>query len=245
MKFFDFDKELMKFYFGIWNYRLLKERIEVKIVLDNIKPGDVVVDIGAYKGTYAYWMSQAVGKAGKVYAFEPQKYAEDHLRRIIDKMEIKNIVLESMGISSEQGEMSLALPEGREYSALATFETKSDKAYKTYTVPVETLDNYFQKLNISKISFIKCDVEGHELEVFRGGIETLKKHKPVLFFECEQRYLRNNKMNDVFDFLQQIGYKGQFINDDGLHPLAEFQIERHQVENKKPYVNNFLFSVTT
>jgi FkbM family methyltransferase len=212
-------------------------------LLQCIKPGDTVIDIGAYKGAYTYWMSKAVGKLGRVYAFEPQKSAYDSLYRIINSKKIKNIVLEQTALSSKNGEMCLAIPGTKEeYSPGATLEVKDNENYKAmYNVRVKTLDSYFQELNVNRLSFIKCDAEGHELEIFRGGTGILKEYKPTLLLECEKRHLNRNTVHDVFAFLEQQGYKGSFCYKNKLCPLTEFQIERHQSGDKELYVNNFLF----
>jgi hypothetical protein len=92
------------------------------------------------------------------------------------------------------------------------------------------------------------DVEGHELNVFRGAKEILTRHAPVLVFECEARHLRQHTMADVFDFLQNFGYAGHFFAPDGLRPLREFDSARHQRQDSPRfwdapgYCNNFLFS---
>ncbi len=235
--------EVMKFYWRIWNYRLFKERAEIASLLKFVKVGETAIDIGAYKGAYTYWMSKAVGVTGRVYAFEPQKHAYNRLLGILNDINITNVILEPKGLSSKTGEMRLNIPnQNKGGSPGATFEVKSNEEYQVkYSVQVESLDSYFEKLNIDKISFIKCDAEGHELEIFRGGVNILKKYKPILLFECENRHLQEHKIEDVFVFLRQFGYEGQFICRNQLLPMSDFQIDKHQIINQEPYVNNFLF----
>lgn len=49
-------------------------------------------------------------------------------------------------------------------------------------VQVETLDRVVDPAD--RLAFIKIDVEGGELDVFRGGIETLRRSRPIIVFEC-------------------------------------------------------------
>ena len=111
---------------------------------------------------------------------------------------------------------------------------------------VDTLDQQLKEAG--RVTLLKMDVEGHELNVFRGAKETLKRHAPVLLFECEARHLRQHTMADVFAFLQGFGYTGEFFSPDGLRLLSEFDPARHQNRegdrfwDAPGYCNNFLFT---
>ena len=100
----------------------------------------------------------------------------------------------------------------------------------------------------ARVAAIKCDVEGHELEVFRGAERLLRESRPVLLFECEARHMTGGRTpNDVFDYLQARGYRGQFFSPRGLRPIEEFRLDLHQRPGAgrfwraKDYCNNFLF----
>jgi len=112
--------------------------------------------------------------------------------------------------------------------------------FKTEEVQTETLDSYCKKHNI-KPDFLKIDVEGNELNVFIGGIETLKKYRPKILFECEERHVGKEKVLKTFSFLEKMGYKGQFIAGDKILPLSIFDFAIHQNREIKPYCNNFIF----
>ena len=58
------------------------------------------------------------------------------------------------------------------------------------------------------MSFIKCDVEGHELEVFRGAEALLARDKPTLLFECHDD---EADRGDLFEYLIGLGYDGYFF----------------------------------
>ena len=110
-----------------------------------------------------------------------------------------------------------------------------------------TLDEYFLKERNLKPHFLKIDVEGHELEVFKGATQLLKEAKPRILVECEQRHLQNINIEEVFQYLLDLGYKGYFISENELKPLVHFSVGKHQkiVEGRywmsKDYCNNFIF----
>jgi len=109
-------------------------------------------------------------------------------------------------------------------------------------VDVRTLDEY----DLRNVCFIKIDVEGHELEVLKGGVRTIDRERPTLLVEIEQRHLAC-PMQVVFDYLGEFGYRGFFFHDGGLRALSEFSADLHQrlpfLPNglARDYVNNFVF----
>lgn len=201
------------------------------------------MDIGAHKGAYTYWMQKAVGSGGLVYSFEPQNELADYLKTMVSRLDMKNVTVEQFALSSKEGRSILHLP-GEGVSPSATLESNIlENSSKTYEVPMNTLDNYFGDKPEIKISLIKCDVEGHEFDVFKGGEELLKKQKPTLIFECEQRHHKNDSIFDVFNWLYELNYSGYFFLNGAIHEIEKFNADVHQQHGTKEYMNNFLFSV--
>jgi hypothetical protein len=99
-----------------------------------------------------------------------------------------------------------------------------------------------------RVAFLKVDVEGHELQVFRGAARVLSRDAPVLLFECETRHLAGGSLEEVFGHLHGLGYTGSFFKARGLAPVSEFDPAVHQ--RRAPgrfweapgYCNNFLFT---
>ena len=97
-----------------------------------------------------------------------------------------------------------------------------------------------------RVSFIKCDVEGHELEVLKGAIDILKTDRPNLLVEIEQRHLFE-PIDTVFRFFESQSYKGYFLDKNGnLNDLKSFNVNIHQqypppeaLEHQ--YIYNFIF----
>lgn len=225
-----------------WRYRLKVEREEIGFVLRHLRPGDTAVDIGAHKGAFTYWMRRKVGSQGSVLAFEPQPVLAARLRSLTRSW--PNVVVENMGLSSRSGTLSLRMPAGGP-SPVATLEPRRMTAgMLEIPVPVTTLDDYLAGTTKPwrRINLIKCDVEGHELEVFRGAERTLRKHRPILLFERETRHCGGQPIALAFDYLTELGYRGYFPVGSNLHDIAEFDPARHQKEALSgAYVNNFIF----
>jgi FkbM family methyltransferase len=236
--------EKLRWIYRAWRYRLKLEKQEITTLLSLLGPGDIAVDIGAHKGAYTYWMLKQVGEAGKIFAFEPQPQLHQALTRLIPQTKHKNVRIENMGLSSSSGVLNLNLPSAKP-SPSASFEQNPEgqSPLQSYPVDVSTLDEYFQRQHGGRINLIKCDAEGHELEVFRGGENLLRQQRPYLLFECEARHRREGDVQEVFAWLEELGYHGQFIAEDGLHDIADFDASIHQASaSDSGYVNNFLFS---
>lgn len=233
--------EKIRFLWRAVRYRFILDPGEINAIITRIRPGDLVVDIGAHKGAYAYWMQKEVSPTGQLVCFEPQPILSNYLNAAISGFAWNHIEVISGGLSSEPGELSLYIPAGKKTSPGASLEKSKELHNATEVkVAITTLDQHFGTDREKAIKLIKCDVEGHELEVFKGARSILEQDKPALLFECEDRH-RPGGMQEVFDFLTGLGYEGFFIDGSIERPLSEFIKEQHQVLGCKPYLNNFLF----
>ncbi len=156
------NKEYMRWVVRAWRYRLRTEKQEIYFLLNHLKPGQTVLDIGAHKGAYTYWMSNRVGELGRVIAFEPQPNLNTYLSKIARYAPSKNIHVESVALSSKDGNAVMNVP-GDKPSPSASLNQINGETALGITVKTTTLDDYVQNHDLSSIDLIKCDVEGHEL----------------------------------------------------------------------------------
>jgi len=224
--------------------RYRDQRTELRAILRTLAPGDTAVDVGANKGSYTYWMSRAVGP-GRVVAFEPQEVLASYLRMAAAVLTLRNVTVEAKGVSGRTGRLALHIP-GSVSSPGASFEraVAERETGRSVAVAVVALDDYFPVEE--RIRVMKVDVEGHELEVFRGADRILRRHAPLLVFECEQRHLSTGSVREVLDHLRALGYDGHFVQRGRLVPVGEFRPDLHQrlepgpFQRTRDYSNNFI-----
>jgi len=231
-----------------WKYRIGYDAKEIEYILNHVSEGERVVDIGAHKGAYLHWMRKAVGKTGEVLAFEPQPSLAEYLKKIIGIFGYENVTIEWMGLGSEKGMFELVVPSpvGTTSPGAHIQRPGETVGRHSFSVRVDRLDDYLSADGDGPISFIKCDVEGSELGVFKGATRILKHDQPLLLFECEARHLADGDMDAVFSYLVHLGYSGFFFCEDELLPISRFSLEQHQPDFRKgmkrsEYRNNFLF----
>lgn len=187
-------------------YRFKSERPSLEFVMSSQLSGTTVLDIGANFGVYSYYMSKAVGPGGRVIAFEPQPELGVHLEAVKTTYRLNNLTIVRKGLSSAPG--NLRMRRAAPGSGGASFHYAPAENLEEIDVPVTTIDEYCLANACSNISFIKCDVEEHELEVFRGGENTLATHMPTLLFECHETEAR---AGNLFTYLTGLGYDGFFF----------------------------------
>lgn len=203
-----------------------RNNIAARLIHSMVNVGDVVVDVGANRGVYTYLLSVMVGDGGRVHAVEPFPRNGDRLRAVARWR--GNIVVHSVAASDRPGIELLRVPlhDGHPIDALATLEPNLPCPEERHVVPVCTLDDLLK--DERRLAFFKCDVEGHEQRVFRGATAILKRQRPVVLAEVEQRH-RDDSIERTFEFFAEYGYSGWFVASDGLRPLEDFDLRRDQV----------------
>lgn len=132
--------------------------------------GDVVVDGGAYQGVFALVASKMVGDEGKVIAFEPDSENYKKLIENIKLNDVKNIIPLNKGLWNEDSILKFNNANNEASSFIF------DDVDTPMDVPVVSLDNELERLNIDNLDFLKLDVEGVELEVVEGSNSLLNEN---------------------------------------------------------------------
>jgi FkbM family methyltransferase len=146
-----------------------------------IKPGDVVVDVGANIGTHSVYFAQRVGATGQVYAFEPQRIVFQSLCANLALNGIYNVRAFHAAVSREPGAIavpSIAYGEPGNQGGVA-LSAGAQPAPNGERVPVMTLDG----LAFERCRLIKIDVEGMELDVLEGGRALIQTVRPIVYLE--------------------------------------------------------------
>jgi FkbM family methyltransferase len=231
--------EAIRMKWRAWRHRLFLDRRPIRFMLRHLVPGDTAVDIGAYKGVYAYWMLKAVGEGGRVVCFEPQPAMIKHLNRLKESLQLKRLEVVPLAVSSRRGDRSLSVP-GEGPNPAGTLETGlTGSAHLIYLVGATTLDSHFPAG--AAVKLIKCDAEGHEYEVFLGASRLLQNQRPILMIEREEASHPRHAPRDVFAYLQGLDYVGAFFSRRGLRPLSDFDPIRHGDPASSDYANQFVF----
>jgi FkbM family methyltransferase len=218
----------------------------VNFILSAIQKGQTVLDIGAHKGGYLYLMLPLVGETGRIIAFEPQQVLYNYIQKMKSLLNWQNVTIEHIALSDAQTEATLFIPTNHKSKASAPGATilnnrERDDIGFTEQVRTDTLDHYCSLNNIEP-NFLKIDVEGNELNIFKGGMNTLRKYKPKIIVECDAGYVGEAQVKETFALLQELGYTASFVAGSVILPLSDFSFEKHQNrESNTPFYNNFIF----
>ena len=237
--------ESFKLKYRALKYQHKNDKGGIQYIKTVIKSGQTVLDIGSHKAGYLYFMITQVGEKGSVFAFEPQFILFQYITKLKKMFKWNNVTVEHLAISDKTGESILYIPTNKvkKGSSPSASVLKSNDNSKGFTeiVACETLDSYCNRKNI-KPDFLKIDIEGNELNLFQGGIETLKKYKPKIFVEIEARHVGEKRVLETFRFMEALNYEAHFIHGLKRIPLTSFSFEKYQnVNDKANYCNNFTF----
>lgn len=203
---------------------LLRKRFpEHYFVRKMVKPGDVVIDLGANLGYYTIPLSRAVGEAGKVYSVEPVPMFVNILKGNLNLSPYNNVEIIPNALGSEEGAeviMGISVKQGVLRHGLTRVLEKpgEDSSYRTFTVATRTPQGVFG--NLPGLNFIKCDVEGYEVHIMPQFREILQKHKPMVQIEIGPKENREK----MFALFSGLGYEAYRLKEDGLEFIASPQI---------------------
>jgi len=189
----------------------LEKEPELRVVKYLVKPGDTVIDIGANVGVYTKILSELVGLEGQVYSIEPFPSTFEILCYNVRKLRLDNVEPINVAISDSESIVTMALPydssgaETHYRAAVITNPEKKDKT-KATNVQTTTIDSRFLS-TVETISFIKCDVEGHELACIKGAAKFLTRSKAAWLIEISgEPDDMNSAAYNVFKIFHDWGY---------------------------------------
>jgi FkbM family methyltransferase len=189
------------------------ESIETTFVRRHVTPGMAVVDIGANLGWFTVHLARLVGAEGRVDAFEPRSDLIDLLNKTIAENRLSNVTTHNFALGSQNshGQMIWSV---HDINPGGTNLVSSDFAASgiiTQPVAVKTLDMCITH----HVDFVKLDVEGSELLVFKGAERVLMKDRPLILVEINPSNLMRTSGVSATEF-------GMFVEklEYGLYEIA-------------------------
>ena len=209
---------------------------EQSFLLQFLKPGMTVIDVGAHQGLYTLLASKKVGSEGHVIAFEPSPRELRRLRWNLFINRCRNVCVVPFAVGNSEGTAEFFVCLGKETGCNSLRPPVVPDPVKKIQVPVTTLDRYIEKFNVKHVDFIKIDAEGAELDVFKGGIKLLSNYSPLVLCEFADKRTEpwGYRSVDIYNFLTAHNYwLFSFTPEGKLRPCP-----------RKEYFNENLLAVS-
>lgn len=165
-----------------------------------IPVGGVAIDAGANIGALTVPLAQHVGEEGRVYAYEPQRLAFQLLCGNVALNSLANVVARQAALGAARGTIAVPFLDPNATNNVGGVDLRqSYDGAPTETVPLKPLDDFGM---LTRLDFLKADVEGAELDVLIGARELITAHHPILYLEAD----RQEHLNAILDTLRVYGY---------------------------------------
>jgi FkbM family methyltransferase len=206
------------------------------------------IDVGANDGSYVHFLRR---HAGRVVAFEPMPSLADALRTKFRH----GVDIRSIALSDRAGTVALHMPvvDGVTVTGCSTVSPTASATYpdhRAIEVPMATLDSVYK----GDVGFIKIDVEGHEQAVLDGAVQTIRRCRPRLLVEIDER-LSPGGLERAKAYFKDLDYRGYFVQAGHIEPISLFSPEHLQNPADLPdltaplqqrqrfgrYIYNFIF----
>lgn len=180
-----------------------------------------ILDVGANIGLYAIRFAKRFVQA-QVYAFEPMPKTYAFLQRNVATNAVGDRVsCFNYGLSETSGSVDFFISPAAGTNASLRNVADVQDAQRVVGLTL-TLDQFTANQNLVP-DFIKCDVEGAELLVFRGGSAMLAKAQPIVFAELLRKWTKpfGYHPNDMLAFFAQLGYQCFAVGEAGVRRIGE------------------------
>jgi FkbM family methyltransferase len=206
------------------------------------------IDVGANDGSYVHFMRRY---ARRVIAFEPMPSLAGALAQKFKH----GVQIEALALSDRGGTVALHSPvfDGVTVTGCSTVSPTASATYgghRAIEVPMTTLDSFYE----GDAGFIKIDVEGHQQAVLDGAVQTIRRCRPRMLVEFEER-LSPGGFERGKAYFSALDYIGYFVHAGHLEPIARFLPQKMQDPSNLPdltapltqrqrfgrYIYNFIF----
>lgn len=199
-----------------------KDRGETRFFKKIVQPDDVVFDVGGNIGQMTLIAAKRASW-GAVHVFEP---AQDNYQRLVSNVEInqfKHVTTNKNAVSNRDMNITLYAPRTYNTGAISMYPDSTSEM-DVEEVKAIRLDDYVATHQIPKVSIIKIDVEGAEMDVLEGSLNILRTHQPRVLMELtvEIQERANRTVAQIFEFWKGLNYDIYRIDDQGnLEPIEQ------------------------
>jgi FkbM family methyltransferase len=213
------------------NLRHYKFEPEVAYLKDIVQSDDICLHVGASDGRHTLVMAR-LAERGHVYCFEPSSYSFQILKRAMAFHRLRNVSCFNVALMDHISELDLIVPVktsgrlGHSFGHIAASEEDGAsfpdiqmEDTVTELTQAVTLDAFCERNRIEKIDFLRCDVEGAECKVLRGGERVINRNLPNALIEIHPHALEdsfNASKEEVFGFFEYRGYEAYCLKDGKL-----------------------------
>jgi FkbM family methyltransferase len=188
-----------------FNYFGFKE-LEREKLFSLLKADDVVIDVGANMGEFSLKVSRLVGNGGRVISFEPDPVNYQRLKTnfSFNPQLAARVKVHNVGLGEFPGTVNLSVVNESNRGMNRVVKD----AVNFNSISINTLDNVLLPEQLTKVDWIKIDVEGFEMNVLKGAEHTIQQFKPSLFIELDDKNLQeqNSSASELVNWLIERGY---------------------------------------
>jgi len=183
-------------------------RGELEYFLDRSKPGDVLYDIGGFRGAYSAGVKAKLNDSVSVHIFEPLPHNLESLRALMALNQFTRFQVNALAVGDGHPVVG-SVNEGDVMLRLGDAAASGANQFKSISV-----DEYIAAGNPPP-SLMKIDVDGFEIQVLTGAKNCLRQNHPRLWLEVHPTFLKNQgkSVDDVLGLLKATGYKPVFFDD--------------------------------
>lgn len=181
-----------------------------EFLTNSCKPGSVIIDIGAHIGLFSVIASQVTGEKGKVYAFEPAPDTFTLLQKTLSINHNRSVIEPfQKAVGREPGKITFFVSDDKADNSNSLVNYKDDRPLHGIDVELTSVDAFVKGKGITKLDFIKIDVEGAEYDTLRGAAETLRNLKPVCIVAIHPEPIRakGDRLEDIYDLITGLQYQ--------------------------------------
>lgn len=244
---------------NVVTYKILSsgeyEKKQINILKKYLTKDSYFFDIGTNNGFFSYYFEKKLRNHGKIFAFDAMKsiiilnnkYKKENnlyinFKYLVfgSKKEKKSFNYYSDDLNYiDSRDLSLVKKKNKNIFKNNIFQKKLIKSKKVYLNTI-SFDEYVKKNKVKKVSFLKIDIDGSELDFLKGSINTIKKFKPYILCEIDNEVIKKKfKYNKVEEILRKY-YHIFKLNNNKLIKINKFSLKNcngYYFFKKKIYFN--------
>lgn len=193
------------------------------VLVEQLKKGNIFYDIGSYIGGLTIPAAYLTGPYGLVIAFEPYKPTLERLEKTLIKNNLNNVLTLEYALGADNNEAQLHLSDNPSTHTIVRASTENfflgthEQTEAYCQVQIESLDNLIDTFGLPQPDFIKIDVEGAEVNVLNGMLQTLTRNQPHVLISVHENKLLSDDSNvrELYEIIDDLPHTPQYLKQDG------------------------------